>query len=63
MIDGDDRGVGDRGDNHLGDAVGVVDGEGLFGEIDQGDEELASVVGVDGSWGVGQGDAVVGGKP
>lgn len=53
LIDDTDGGVGNRSDDHLGDAVGVVDGEGFLGEVDQGDEELASVVGVDGSWSVG----------
>lgn len=49
----------DRGDDHLGDAVGVVDGEGFLGEVDQCDEHFASVVGVDGAWGVGECDAVL----
>jgi hypothetical protein len=44
----------------LGDAVGVVDGVGLAPEVDQGDEHLAAVVGIDGARGVGDGDAVLG---
>lgn len=53
----------DGRDNHLCDPVGVVDGVGFFGEVDQGDEHLTSVVGVDGARRVGEGDAVLCGEP
>lgn len=51
--------MGDGGDDELGDAVLMIDGEGFFAQIDQCDEEFASVVGVDGAWGVGETDAVL----
>ena len=38
----------DGGDDELGDAEGVGDLEGDAGEVDEGDEDLAAVVGIDG---------------
>lgn len=48
--------------HHLSDTLSVLDGEGLSGEIDQGDHEFATVVRVDGTWTVGEGDAVLRGQ-
>ena len=48
--------------NHLRDTLSVLDGEGLSGEIDQRDHEFATVVRVDGTWTIGEGDAMLGGK-
>ena len=45
--------------HHLSDALSVLYGEGLSGEIDQGDHEFATVVRVDGTWAIGEGDAVL----
>ena len=59
FVDFSDGGVGDGGDDELGDAVLVIDGEGFFAQVNQGDEEFASVVGVDGARGVGETDAVL----
>ena len=53
----------DGGDEHLGDAHVAFDGEGVWAEVDEGDHDLASVVGVDGAGGVGHGDAELHGEP
>lgn len=50
-------------DDHLGDSVCVVDGERFIAQVDECDEHFASVVGVDGARGVGEGDAVLCGEP
>ena len=54
-------GAGDGFDDHLGDAHGACDFEGLVAVVDEGDHDLSAVVGVDGAWGVGHGDAELGG--
>jgi len=48
--------------HHLSDTLSVLDGEGISGEIDQGDHEFATVVRVDGTWTIGEGDPMLGGK-
>ena len=45
-----DGGVSDGRDDHLRDAVAVLDGVGELAEIDECDEHFASVVCVDGAW-------------
>lgn len=54
-----DGSVGDGCDDHLCDPVAVVDGEWLLSEVDECDEDFASVVGVDGARGVWERDAVL----
>ena len=40
------------GDDHLCDAVAIIDGEGHIGQVDEDDTDLTAVVGIDGAWGV-----------
>jgi hypothetical protein len=49
-------------DDHLGDAHAAGDGDGLFSQVDQEDLNFAAVVGVDGSWGVGDGESMFEGQ-
>lgn len=50
------------GDDHLGNALAVLDEERLVGEIDKDDADLATIVGIDGAGSVEDGDAVLDGK-
>ena len=61
---GDENGRGScaSGDEHPGYAVSFSEGVGLAAEVDEYDAYLASIVGVDGAWGVEHGDAVLVGE-
>ena len=50
------------GNDHLCYALAVVDGEGLVGEIDEDDADFAAIVGINGAWGIQNGDAVLDGQ-
>lgn len=54
--------LGEGGDDHLGDAHAAVDGERLLAKVDQGDHDLAAIVGVNGAGGIDQRDAVAAGE-
>ena len=60
--DGYELGLFASGNDHLGYALSVSDGVGLAAEVDEYDAYLASIVGVDGAWGVEHGDAVFEGE-
>ena len=45
------------GDDHLGDALAVVDDKVLVAEVDEDDADLATVVGIDGAGAVKDSDA------
>ena len=62
FLDLDEAHRGDRGDDELGDAHAAFDGEVGRAVVDQGDVDLAAVVGVDGPGGVDGRDAVLGGE-
>lgn len=50
------------GDDHLGDAFAVLDGEGFLSVIDQQHFDFTAVVGIDGTRTVEHGDAVFEGE-
>lgn len=50
------------GDDHLGDALAVLDEKRLVGEVDKDDADLATIVGIDGAGSVENCDAVLDGK-
>ena len=55
----DDFGLLASGNDHLGNALAVVDDEVLIAEVDEDDAYFASVVGVDGAGAVQHGDALL----
>ncbi len=62
VLDFGELGVRDWGDEHLSQSHAAFDGEGCVAEVDEWELEFAAVVGVDGAWGVNEGDAVFGCK-
>ncbi len=59
LLDLDNLGLLTLGDNHLRDALAVVDDEVFVAEVDEDDAYLAAVVGIDGARTVEDGDALL----
>ena len=55
--------MGNGGDDHLGDSVAVIDGVGLGAQVNERDEHLASVVGINRARRVGECNAKLGREP